>query len=153
MAFESIRSSLTPANVLAPIHLLCYSTLLGTEVWQTFTMTKLCYQALPRSAFTTLQKRVFPIYFRTQSALLLLSAATLTPSGPLSLVASKENCVVFGIAGLTAMLNVFVYEPRTRQAMINRIHQGEFAPHVRTLVILGLQSIRLDTNNNTRDEG
>ncbi|OTA89068.1 hypothetical protein M434DRAFT_23514 [Hypoxylon sp. CO27-5] len=91
-----INSSWSPAVFLAPLHLLSYSTLLGTELYQSFVVTKICYQALPRSAFNTLQKRVFPIYFRSQALLLLLTAS---------------------------LLNLTIYGPRTRQIMIDRIHQ------------------------------
>ncbi|KAL2050415.1 hypothetical protein ABVK25_009249 [Lepraria finkii] len=61
-----------------------YGTLPGTELYQSFVMTKICYDALPMPAFTTLQKRVFPVYFRLQSLLFLLTAATHPPYGPVS---------------------------------------------------------------------
>jgi hypothetical protein len=35
------------ASFLAPAHLLVYSALLGTELYQTFVMTKVSYQVLP----------------------------------------------------------------------------------------------------------
>ncbi|KAI1371862.1 hypothetical protein F4677DRAFT_450041 [Hypoxylon crocopeplum] len=118
-----VKSAWSAASFLAPLHLFSYSVLLGTELYQTFVMTKVCYQALPRSAFTTLQKRVFPIYFRSQTLLLLLTAATIPPYGPLMLQAGKSNWIPFAIAGATALLNLVVYGPRTRQIMIDRIHQ------------------------------
>ncbi|KAK0733142.1 hypothetical protein B0T26DRAFT_616456, partial [Lasiosphaeria miniovina] len=107
---------------LAPYHLLFFSTLLGTELYQSFVMTKVCFQALPRSAFTTLQKRVFPLYFRGQSLLLVLAAATVPPLGPLSLVQRKADWIPFAVAGATAALNLVRYGPRARQAMIERVH-------------------------------
>ncbi|SPQ26472.1 3bfbf0cb-2ea7-4c18-931f-236460dde96c [Thermothielavioides terrestris] len=88
---------------LAPFHLLLYSTLLGTELYQTFVNTKVCYVTLPRSAFTTLQKRIFPIYFRSQS--------------------KRADWVPFAVAGVTALLNCLVYGPRTQKAMVDCIHQ------------------------------
>ncbi|KAI1803034.1 hypothetical protein F4811DRAFT_554303 [Daldinia bambusicola] len=119
----SLQSSLSPASFLAPIHLFSYSTLLGMELYQSFVMTKVCYQELPRSAFTTLQKRIFPIYFRGQTLLLLLTAATVPPYGPSTLQSSKGNWIPFAVAGVTALLNLVLYGPRTRQIMIQRIHQ------------------------------
>ncbi|KAI1465353.1 uncharacterized protein F4812DRAFT_461661 [Daldinia caldariorum] len=98
MAF--LQTSLSPASFLAPIHLFSYSTLLGMELYQSFVMTKVCYQELPRLAFTTLQKRIFPIYFR-----------------------GMGNWIPFAVAGVTALLNLMLYGPRTRQIMIQRIHQ------------------------------
>ncbi|CAJ2499713.1 Uu.00g025660.m01.CDS01 [Anthostomella pinea] len=112
------------ASLTAPLHLLSYSALLGTQLYQTFIVTKICYDALPRSAFTTLQKRLFPIYFRVQSLLLLLTVVTVPPQGPLTLVANKAAWIPFTIAGVTALLNLMVYGPRTRDIMIERVHQA-----------------------------
>ncbi|KAI1419614.1 hypothetical protein F5Y12DRAFT_788910 [Xylaria sp. FL1777] len=112
-----------PRSFLAPIHLLSFSTLLGTQLYQTFVVTKICYVSLPRSAFTTLQKRLFPIYFRSQSLLLLLTVATIPSRGPLTLIANKTAWIPFAIAAMTATLNWWVYGPRTRRIMIERIHQ------------------------------
>lgn len=118
-----VESGWLPASFLAPLHILSFSTLLGTELYQSFVMVKVCYQALPRSAFTTLQKRVFPIYFRIQTLLVFLTAATIPPYGPLTLRESKSNWIPFTVAGVTALLNLAIYGPRTRQVMIDRIHQ------------------------------
>ncbi|KAF2848074.1 hypothetical protein T440DRAFT_470426 [Plenodomus tracheiphilus IPT5] len=112
----------TLAN-LAPYHVISYGTLLGTTLYQTFVMTKVCYQALPMSAFTTLQKRIFPIYFRMQTALLVLTAVTLPPYGPLSFFEKKKDWIPLGFASGLAVLNLFVYGPRTQTTMIERIHQ------------------------------
>lgn len=92
---------------------------------QTFVMTKVCYQALPMSAFTTLQKRVFPVYFRLQSLLFLSTALTHPPFGPVSLVSSPWDLMPLGIGGALAVLNMMVWGPRTQEAMVERIHQGE----------------------------
>jgi hypothetical protein len=110
---------------LAPYHLLLYSTLLGTSLFQTFVNTKVCYSALPRSAFTTLQKRIFPVYFRGQTALILLSVITVPPHGLFSVVRHKVDWVPHAVAGVTAVLNLMVYEPRTRKAMVDCVHQGQ----------------------------
>ncbi|KAI0468565.1 hypothetical protein F4859DRAFT_506111 [Xylaria cf. heliscus] len=112
-----------PRSLLAPLHLLSFSTLLGTQLYQTFVVTKICFVSLPRSAFTTLQKRLFPVYFRTQSILLLLTVVTIPSQGPLTLIANKAAWIPFAVAGTTAALNLLVYGPRTRQIMIDRIHQ------------------------------
>jgi hypothetical protein len=113
-------------SVLGPFHVLSYATLLGTQLYQTFIITKVAYIALPRSAFTTLQKRLFPIYFQCQSSLLLLTLLSVPPAGPLSLLRSIHTWAPFAAAGATAALNLCLYGPRTRQIMIERIHQSEF---------------------------
>ena len=125
MTITATLTSLTSLFTnLAPYHLLLYSTLLGTSLFQTFVNTKVCYNALPRSAFTTLQKRIFPVYFRGQTALILLSAITVPPYGLFSLVQNTIDWVPHAVAGVTAVLNLMVYEPRTRKAMVDCVHQG-----------------------------
>ena len=121
---ETLKSALISISNLAPYHLLFYSTLLGTEIYQTFIMTKISYETLPITAFRTLQKRVFPAYFRTQSLLLVLVAVTIPPHGPASFFASKWHWCMFAAAGVTAGLNLLVYGPATLAAMIAKVHQG-----------------------------
>ena len=77
------------------------------------------------SAFTTLQKRVFPAYFRLQSLLLLSTAITHPSYGPVSLATSVWDLVPLGISGAMAALNLMTWGPRTQEAMVERIHQGE----------------------------
>jgi hypothetical protein len=119
MQFSSFLTSLLP-----PIHLLAYSTLLGAELYQTFVMTKISYQALPRSAFTTLQKRVFDIYFQGQSLLLFIVTATFPPQGPISMLRERNDWIPFAVAGVSASLNLVVYGPKTKELMVARVHQG-----------------------------
>lgn len=142
---DSLLSTLAPLATAAPYHLLAYGTLLGTELYQvcknivvdspkkkltvfkkSFVMTKICFKALPISAFTTLQKRVFPAYFQIQNILILLTAVTYPPYGPYSLVRnSTGDAITLVFAGAMALLNLTVYGPRTQEAMIARIHQGQ----------------------------
>lgn len=124
----TILSTLSPLANLAPYHLLTYGTLLGTSLYQTFIITKVSYNALPISAFTTLQKRIFPVYFKTQSLLLVLTALTVPPYGLVSLFRSKADWIPLVAASSFAMLNLFLCGPRTRKMMIERIHQGMFLP-------------------------
>ena len=112
--------------ILPRLHFLLYSTLLGTELYQTFILTKVTFQALPRPAFITLQKRLFPVYFRIQTFLLVLTAVTFPPRGLLSLSEAKLDGALFFMAGVTAMGNLIVYEPRTQAAMdaVAKVGQG-----------------------------
>ncbi|KXH31889.1 hypothetical protein CSIM01_02441 [Colletotrichum simmondsii] len=119
MAF-GIPSTMT---TLAPYHIISYGTLLGTSLFQTFINTKICYLELPKSAFTTLQKRLFPIYFRCQALLLIMTILTFPPHGPASLFKVKSNWIPLMVAGVTSLANLLVYGPRSRQAMIDRTHQ------------------------------
>ena len=125
MAFSSFVQSVSPLVInLAPYHVLTFSTLLGAELYQTFVMTKVCFQALARSPFIELQKRVFPIYFRGQSLLLLLAALTFPPHGLRSLAREKGDWIPFAVAGVTSVLNLMVYGPKTRQLMLDQARQG-----------------------------
>ncbi|KAF2019807.1 hypothetical protein BU24DRAFT_419418 [Aaosphaeria arxii CBS 175.79] len=120
---EPIGSLWNHVPNLAPFHLLAYSTLLGSQLYQSFVMTKVCFQALPRTAFTTLQKRIFPIYFQGQSLLIVLTILTQPPHGPMSFLKTKWNWIPLALAGATAAMNMCVYGPRTQSLMVQRIHQ------------------------------
>lgn len=113
-----------------PVHLLCFSTLLGTQLYQTFILTKVTFQTLPRQAFTTLQARLFPLYFRIQTALLVLTVLTWPPYGVLSLIRADEKGhwmpLLVGV-GLS-VLNMALFGPRTRQAMIDLVQLGKAFP-------------------------
>ena len=115
-------------TVLTPLHLLAYSTLLGTQLYQSFVMVKIAHQALPYDAFTTLQKRVFPVYFRSQTLLVLLTAATFPTYGPVSLVKEKGDWIPFVVAGVTAMWNVMYFGPKTSRIMMIKKYQGKSTP-------------------------
>ena len=133
--------SLSPLIDLASYHVIIYGTLLGTELYQvlissmqikasltgdtkSFVMTKVCYNALPISAFTTLQKRVFPVYFRAQTLLLVCTALTHPPYGPTSLAVSIWDLIPLAFGGAMAGWNLMVWGPRAQTAMTERIHQG-----------------------------
>ncbi|CAI7599487.1 unnamed protein product [Penicillium discolor] len=105
---------------LLPYHLLSYGALLGTELYQSFVNTKICYQALPMKEFILLQKRLFPIYFGTQVGLTALTAATHPPYSILSLVKDPWSITPLAIVGLTGCLNWFIYGPRTTTATLVR---------------------------------
>ncbi|KAI9789982.1 MAG: hypothetical protein M1816_005596 [Peltula sp. TS41687] len=93
-------------------------------------MTKISFQALPMSQFTTLQKKVFPAYFRLQTVLILTTLATYPPMSLLSLFTPKASgarqwgdVAAFGLMLLNASLNLTLYGPKTMSAMIERTHQ------------------------------
>ncbi|CAI6340770.1 unnamed protein product [Periconia digitata] len=121
-----IPSHISLSAVLAPAHLLAYSTLLGTQLYQSIIIVKVAFQALPYEAFTTLQKKLFPTYFRCQSTLLLLTATTIPPYGPLS--RGARDWRVFApliITGITAVLNLVYFGPKSSRLMMVRRFQSE----------------------------
>ncbi|KAH8899902.1 hypothetical protein GQ53DRAFT_740909 [Thozetella sp. PMI_491] len=124
MAFgDAVSSVWSAVSNLAPWHLFSYSALVGMELYQSFAATKIAFVALPTSAFHSLQKRLFPVYFRTQTALVLLTAITFPAHSLRSLIVNKADWIPFLIAGITAVLNLIIYGPRTAKVMIDRVHQ------------------------------
>ncbi|KAJ5979392.1 hypothetical protein N7501_002734 [Penicillium viridicatum] len=115
-----MASFLDVVGNLLPYHLLSYGALLGTELYQSFINTKICYQALPMKEFILLQKRLFPVYFGTQVGLTALTAATHPPYSILSLVQDPWSVAPLAIVGLTGCLNWFIYGPRTTTATLVR---------------------------------
>jgi hypothetical protein len=109
---------------LRPYHFLGYSVLLGTEIFQTFFVTKICHRVLPRSAFTTLQRKIFPIYFTIQASLVAFLILTYPPFSIVSLANSRVDAALLTTAGTISLLNLFRYGPGTASAMQDRIHQG-----------------------------
>ncbi|KAJ5390939.1 uncharacterized protein N7496_002007 [Penicillium cataractarum] len=110
---------------LLPYHLLSYGALLGTEVYQSFVNTKLCFQALPMREFLALQKRLFPVYFKCQVCLAALTAATHPPYSILSLARDPLVAVPLVVVLITGSLNWFVFGPRTTTASLVRRALGE----------------------------
>ncbi|KAF7559862.1 hypothetical protein G7046_g4281 [Stylonectria norvegica] len=147
--FQSVLSAITN---LAPYHLLSFSALLGTELYQTFIITKVAYDTLPRTSFTTLQKKLFPLYFQGQSLLLFLTAVTFPPYGPVSLIQKKGDWIPFAVAGVAAAFNLKVYGPRTRQSMIDRIHQGDYGGSSLCFAVLTSAVTRDATKANNSEE-
>ncbi|OQE23665.1 hypothetical protein PENSTE_c008G09714 [Penicillium steckii] len=112
---------------LLPYHLFSYGALLGTELYQTFVNTKLCFKYLPMREFLALQKRVFPIYFASQVGLVVLTAATHPPYSIFSLVKDTSSTVSLTVALVTGLLNWGVYGPRTTTASFVRraVHEAQ----------------------------
>jgi hypothetical protein len=99
-------------SLLPPIHLLTYSALLGTQLYQTFILNGLTFRALPRPFFTNLQRRLFPIYFRAQLLLLCLVTLTLPPRGLRSVFQDANTYIALGLAGVSSAANWGAYGPK-----------------------------------------
>jgi hypothetical protein len=87
-------------------------------------MTKLCYIHLPYPQFTTLQKRIFPIYFTLQTTLVAATVVTYPSGSLLALAANRGDAVILGVTFGVSMLNLFVFGPRTSELMVEKSHQG-----------------------------
>ncbi|KAK4676545.1 hypothetical protein QC764_401420 [Podospora pseudoanserina] len=110
-------------SALPPLHLLCFSFLLGATLYQSFIMTKISYRALPKAAFRSLQKQAWPFYFRSQSLLVVITAVTIPRDDLVPFEASLMSWVPHAVAFTSAMLNTFIFEPATRKAMVQVTHQ------------------------------
>ncbi|KAJ5642088.1 hypothetical protein N7490_006088 [Penicillium lividum] len=108
------------AGNLLPYHLLCYGTLLGTQLYQSFINTKLCYKHLPMREFLGLNKRIFPVYFTCQIGLAALTAATRPPYSIFSLTMDPWSAAPLVIVLTMGSLNYFVFGPKTTTASFIR---------------------------------
>ena len=104
----------------------CVSLCAPPDCWprQTFVMTKVCYLYLPRPQFTTLQKRIFPLYFGIETALAATTAATYPSGSILALASHHLDSALLGLTLAMSGLNLLVYGPKTIVAMVHRSHQG-----------------------------
>ena len=55
------------------------------------------------------------------------------PYGPLSLVQSPGDLIPISIGGAMAGFNLWIWGPRTQEAMVQRIHQGNMRMFERKL--------------------
>ena len=124
-------------RIMPPLHLLAYSTLLGTQLYQTFFVTRVTFQTLPRKSFVHLQRNIFLVYFWGQTLLLVLVALTIPPHGVHSLTESKTSMIILAVAESTALLNLLVYGPRTQDLMIERVDQSMFCPKGESVGLVG----------------
>ncbi|KAJ5182496.1 hypothetical protein N7492_000112 [Penicillium capsulatum] len=120
-------TALKTVGNLLPYHLLSYGALLGTELFQSFVNTKICFQALPMREFIGLQKRIFPVYFGCQVGLAALTAATRPPYSVLSLGQDAWGTTSLVVVLVTGTLNWFVFGPRTTTASFVRraLHENQ----------------------------
>lgn len=124
-------------------HILSYSTLLGSNLFQTFMNGPIAYKALPRPQFSTLQQAIFPPYFAFQTALPVVLALTF-PGERIAAAAgigeARQNAgyrgllhpdntwsalVPIGLMFVTSALNLLVLGPATTKVMRERKHQGK----------------------------
>lgn len=76
--------------------------------------------------FLTLQKRLFPVYFRCQVGLAALTAATRPPYSILSLAKNPWGTIMLVLVVTSGSLNWFIYGPRTTTAsFVRRTLSGE----------------------------
>ncbi|KAJ5649301.1 uncharacterized protein N7484_003024 [Penicillium longicatenatum] len=118
---------LTTVGNFLPYHLLSYGALLGTELYQSFVNTKICYRHLPAREFLGLNKRIFPVYFTCQIGLAALTAATRPPYSIVSLGTDLWSAAPLVIVIAMGSLNYFVYGPKTTTVSFVRraLHEKE----------------------------
>ncbi|EDP51116.1 hypothetical protein KXW98_001417 [Aspergillus fumigatus] len=119
-----MQAILETVSNLLPYHLLSYGALLGTELFQSFVNTKICYQALPMKEFLALQKRVFPAYFRCQVGLVVLTAVTRPPYSILSFSQHIWDSVPLIAVGVTGALNCSMNEDNSSTTDPAKIQQA-----------------------------
>ncbi|KAI9766482.1 MAG: hypothetical protein M1835_007178 [Candelina submexicana] len=109
---------------LAPYHIFAYGTLLGSQLYQSFILTKLNFRTLPAPHFNALNKKVFPIYFQLQTGLVVLTALTHPPLSLMSLwQRGWSESVPLSFALGMAVLNLRVWGPETERVRVERGRQ------------------------------
>ncbi|EEA21567.1 hypothetical protein TMatcc_009012 [Talaromyces marneffei ATCC 18224] len=104
-----------------PYHILAYGTFLGSQLYQSFVNTKICYRSLSPQSFNNLNKRLFPVYFRCQLGLAILTFVTRPSKAWLQLPAANDvGNLLLALATIMAGLNWYVYGPRTSEAMVEK---------------------------------
>lgn len=73
--------------------------------------------------FTTLQKKLFPVYFRTQVLLICLTAFTHPMHSFFSFTKYWYDILPLAVAFTTSLQNMVQYGPRTSGIMVERVHQ------------------------------
>ncbi|CAH0027651.1 unnamed protein product [Clonostachys rhizophaga] len=110
----------------APVHLVCFFALLGTEVHQSLITAKKYFHALRRDKSLTSHEQVSPVLIRAQSILLILVAVTVPSHGLLSLVEHKSSWIPLVIISYATALNVFLFHPRASRALSDLQLQSGF---------------------------
>jgi len=140
----------------APYHIITYGTLLGTQFFQSFVGGIVAFRALPRPQFSSLQQKIFPIYFGLQTALPAVLALTYpgintalgkAPSslaGTFSEANRWDVLVPILTVFVTGLINTVYVGPATTKIMKERKHQEtkdgkksyDPAPHSREMQAL-----------------
>ncbi|KAG9241902.1 hypothetical protein BJ878DRAFT_427088 [Calycina marina] len=119
----------------APYHILAYGTLLGAQSFQTFVGGIVAFRALPRPQFSTLQQKIFPIYFGLQTALPAILALTYPAvrglnrtapgglTGTFDVVNRWSVLVPIATMFVSGLVNVVYVGPTTTKIMKRRKHQ------------------------------
>jgi len=122
-------------KTLAPYHILTYGTLLGSQVFQSFIGGIVAFRALPRPQFSSLQQKIFPIYFTMQTGLPVILALTYpgvrtalgTATNGISgtLVEANRWSVLAPLATIfvAGIINMAYVGPATTRIMKERKHQ------------------------------
>ncbi|EED16852.1 hypothetical protein TSTA_019140 [Talaromyces stipitatus ATCC 10500] len=104
-----------------PYHILAYGTFLGSQLYQSFINTNICFRSLPPQNFNNLNKRLFPVYFRCQLGFAVLTFVTRPPGTWLQLSAVNDvGNLLLGLATVMAGLNWYIFGPRTSDAMVEK---------------------------------
>ncbi|KAI6246456.1 Xanthocillin biosynthesis cluster protein D [Erysiphe necator] len=113
-------------NTRAPYHITALGLLTGTQFFQSFVGGVVAYKALPRSQFSQLQQKIFPVYFSIQTVLPVLIAITYPgpvgkASGIKGVFENRHSVLIpISIILVTSSLNLLLVGPATTKAMRDR---------------------------------
>ena len=78
-------SEYVPAKVAVCTHLLAWGLWMGSNIWTTFAVGITMFKNMPRQMFGRVQAKLFPQYFATATAAVVLQMGTLAFGVPLGL--------------------------------------------------------------------
>ncbi|KAK9472070.1 uncharacterized protein V1510DRAFT_426475 [Dipodascopsis tothii] len=109
-------SVLSIMSTSAPYHLMAWSTLFGSTMYQSFYVGIMSFKALPRQEFSNLQRKLFPPFFSMQAAVPLFLLLTT----PASVKGVNTVVVTLLTASLTGLINRTIVTPWTVKLMTAR---------------------------------
>ncbi|CAL5220682.1 g2731 [Coccomyxa viridis] len=107
-----------PVKVAALVHVLAWGLWLGSNIWTTFAVGITMFKNMPRQMFGRVQAKLFPQYFATATAAIVLQMGTLAFGTPTGI--ARAQLITLGVALLTGVANWLYIEPVATDLMFER---------------------------------
>lgn len=117
-ALAARGSLLAPGAIAKFVHLLAFSTWIGSSIWTTFFAGIIMFKNLPRHNFGKVQAKLFPAYFFLHAVCLAIMLVTLQGLQPGILQTSVG--VNLGLSLASTLINLYVVEPESTRVMFKR---------------------------------
>jgi len=121
------------SGIIRLMHLVCFSTALGTSLWASFIGGIIMFKNLPRHQFGNLQAKMFPAYFKLLLVCCSICVAAMAVTHPWVTATKREKLqiIALGISLLAVLINLLIFQPLTVKVMKER-HRIEKEENVGT---------------------